>query len=500
MNRLLTVATAEYEKAAIRLCASATPWFDETRIVRPKDFPREFYQRHARLFEWRRGHGYWIQKPAGILREVESLAPDDVLMYCDSQVGFIADPAPLFKLAAGNGGVALFHQRREGHKNSTWTRGDTFRLMGCDAPEYWNGDNLNSAFSLWMNTPKAVAFLKEWLAWNSNYQVVSDEPSVTPNAPDFKAHRHDQSIISLLAIKHGVKTFTDPSQYGLGYAQPGCDYPQIIAHHRAVKPPWHNRPTMSSIVEVSTVGSCSLRCSYCPQGKLDAAYDGPQRLAVDMFNRCLDNMVPGDAIHFSGFVEPCLNPNIVELLDMALARGHRIKVYTTGRGLTVAKAERIAAMELDLLMLHMPDDAGHLSHSDNNVPVLDALATHPNARCMAMGNIPHASVAHLWGRVPVQYGPLHDRAGNVDTMPVEHRRHKGPIKCGAAPALDHPVLLPSGLLACCCCDYSLSQIVGDLSTTPLSEILAGEPIKRMLELQQNDGDVVCRSCSIAVPA
>ncbi len=35
-----------------------------------------------------------------------------------------------------------------------------------------------------------------------------------PNLPGFKDHRHDQAILAMLAIKYGLHTFRDPSQWG----------------------------------------------------------------------------------------------------------------------------------------------------------------------------------------------------------------------------------------------------------------------------------------------
>ncbi len=499
-TRLISFATTEYRAAQERLSKSAAKWFDQVRSYGPADLAPEFMQANREMFSHRRGFGYWIWKPWLILRELESMGPTDVLFYADSQCVFEADPAPLFKLALRYGGIGLFHQRREKHKNSTWTRGDCFALMGCDGPKYRNGDNLATTYSVWSGTRSARAFAREWLKWCCNYQVVSDAPSVAANSPNFKDHRHDQSVASLLAIKHEIPTLCDPSQFGKGYREGDCDYPVILNVARSVKAPWLRRPNMSSIIEVSTLATCPLRCSYCPQDKLGAAYKGPEMLTLEMFARCLDNTVPGDAIHFSGFTEPSVNPQIVEFIEMAINRGHRVKVYTTGRGLNVAKAERVAKLDLDLLMLHLPDEAGHLSHSTNNVAVLEALSKHPNAQCMAMGNQAHADVGHIWEALPKNYGAMHDRAGNLGLIELPKLNHKGAIKCGAAPQLDHPVLLPNGNLALCCCDYSLAHIVGNLAESPLSEIMGGREIQRVMELQRGGGDVICRSCAYAVPA
>ena len=93
---------------------------------------------------------------------------------------------------------------------------------------------------------------------------------------------------------------------------------------------------------------------------------------------------------------------------------------------------------------------------------------------------------------------MHDRAGNV--VHLEHRALKGRIKCGVAPSLDHSVLIPSGRLALCCMTFGLEHIIGDLSTTPYSDILRGPAIEDIKSCQQDGRNVACRKCVCAVPA
>ncbi len=501
-KNLLTFATAEYREAAERLKYSAMPFFTWTEIETPASLPARFFKEHSQHFEHRRGFGYWLWKPHIIARRLAMMEPEDVLMYCDSQCVIEADPKPLFDLAAANGGIGLFHQKREGHKNSTWTRGDCFRLMGCDEPRYWTGDNLASTFSVWRGTDRARAFVNEWLKWCENFQVVSDAPSTTPNKPDFKDHRHDQSVASLLAIKHDIHTLCDPSQWGDGYRCASCKYPRILRTDRRVISPYLARPSQtSSIVEVSALATCPLRCSYCPQDALGAAYKGPELLTLDMFRRCLDNCVPGDAIYFAGFTEPAVNPEFRKMIELCLYRGHRTRIYTTARGMKLEDAKAIAGMDIDLIVLHLPDAKGNLSHAVGNIPALNTLATHPRCQVMAMDNVPHPDVAHLWRDLPINYSGMHDRAGNVATELTVHRKSiNGGIRCSAAPGLDHPVLLPSGELSLCCMDYSLRHIVGNLAEQSLTAILRDEPLNAIREQQRQGGDVLCRNCVCAEPA
>lgn len=235
--RILTgFATFEYRHAMERLEVSAQAYFD---LIEPHyELPPEFMAKHAGLFRFARGHGFWVWKPWLILDHLRRMRPGDVLMYCDSQLVFTDDPAPLFKLCREQDGVLLFHQKREGHRNRTYTKRDAFRLMECDSQSFWDGPQLNTAMSVWAATPKAIGLAEEWYGWCADHRVVSDEISKGGERPGFKDHRHDQSILSLLAIRDGLETFPDPSQFGNGYAQPGRDYGQVLEFRRFVDPPY----------------------------------------------------------------------------------------------------------------------------------------------------------------------------------------------------------------------------------------------------------------------
>jgi hypothetical protein len=163
------------------------------------------------------------------------------VFYCDALMTFVGSPAPLFPLCEAAGGIMLFNQRSEGHRNGTYTKADCFHRMDAAGDRYTRGDHLNAAFQLYQKTPRALAFIDELLAWCREYDVISDAPSTTgANAPGFLDHRHDQSILSLLAIKHELPTFQDISQWGRpapgdSPAEPG--YGQIVHHHRSREPP-----------------------------------------------------------------------------------------------------------------------------------------------------------------------------------------------------------------------------------------------------------------------
>ena len=54
------------------------------------------------------------------------------------------------------------------------------------------------------------------------------------NFIEFKDHRHDQSVLSLMTVKYGLEMFRDPTQWGNSEKDlfANSPYDQLFDHHR----------------------------------------------------------------------------------------------------------------------------------------------------------------------------------------------------------------------------------------------------------------------------
>jgi hypothetical protein len=71
-----------------------------------------------------------------------------------------------------------------------------------------------AAFVLLRNAPASRAVVAAWLALCETGDLVTDAEGRLPEAPEFRAHRHDQSLWSLVCKTRGVLAVPDPSQWG----------------------------------------------------------------------------------------------------------------------------------------------------------------------------------------------------------------------------------------------------------------------------------------------
>ena len=195
----------------------------------------EFWRKNEFILSRPRGAGYWIWKPYIMLETFKNMEDGDVLMYVDAGVKAIADLTPLRDITVDNGKM-LFYL---GFQNKQWTKRDCFVLLNADEEKYWNGPQTNAFCQLYVKNKENEEFLKEYLRYLRDPRVVTDDINVCgkPNFLDFRDHRHDQSVLSLLTIKYRFNVFADPSQWGNDVRAnfSNSPYGQLLHHHRNFK-------------------------------------------------------------------------------------------------------------------------------------------------------------------------------------------------------------------------------------------------------------------------
>jgi len=201
----------------------------------------EFGKKNAFILSQPRGAGYWIWKAFIILETFQGLDDGDVVLYSDAGLSVLDNLTPLFEVTRGNvnGGKTIFKLPPVGvpsHIAKMWTKRDCFVLCEADEPKYWNANMINGAVSLWEKTSANIEFLKEWQKYMRNWQIVTDGPNMAgkQNFMEFKDHRHDQSVLTILSVRNNFELFRDPTQFGNDFKSEfsNSPYGQLFNHHR----------------------------------------------------------------------------------------------------------------------------------------------------------------------------------------------------------------------------------------------------------------------------
>lgn len=212
---------------------------DEIRILKESDIDTQFYINNAKHFSFDKGFGYWIWKSYFIQKFLKDAKDDDVFLYVDSGNLVESDLTPLYeKCWNDTKGIVLF-ENTDGEpngdvwKNNLWTKSDCFNMMGLNTPEYVFGNQVNASYIVFRKTDFTKKFFDAFLDACQHFNIISDAPNITEDFnKDFRDHRHDQSILSLLSIRYKLTILRDPSQWGNHKIKNDSEYKQLFFHHR----------------------------------------------------------------------------------------------------------------------------------------------------------------------------------------------------------------------------------------------------------------------------
>jgi len=175
-----------------------------------KDIPDSYRKKNASIFQYKRGGGLWLWKPYIITKTLHNINDGDWVLYVDSGSLFISDINKLINCAISNNSeIMLFEQPT---LNRQFCKREVFELLGIVD----HGENQTLGFLLLKNSDQTRKLMHEWLSLCEREELISPNkfyPEIQEFS-DFYSHREDQSILSLLRLKHNIPVFRDCSDYG----------------------------------------------------------------------------------------------------------------------------------------------------------------------------------------------------------------------------------------------------------------------------------------------
>lgn len=187
--------------------------FDKVFAYGPRDIDKAFFHRNKNILQQKKGNGLWLWKPYFIQKSFEKIREGDYLFYSDAGSYFLESMRELIAAPYLDKDLMVFELP---FLEKQFTKRDAFVLMDCDSGQYANSRQIIGGFSLWRKSAFTMRFVEEWLTFAQDERVLSDNENTCglSNYPEFVAHRHDQSVFSLLTKKHGLIAYRDPTQFG----------------------------------------------------------------------------------------------------------------------------------------------------------------------------------------------------------------------------------------------------------------------------------------------
>lgn len=203
--------------------AESMGMFDRVMPFELDDLEVEFRSAfNDKLQEDIRGFGCWAWKAQIIKQTLSEMDDGDQLLYADA--GCHLNPhgklrlKQYFDMLSTDIPFVVFQQDPKdsvfGGKNphiisflnKNWIKGDLLDHYDIrNRDDFLSQETLYATTFLMQKNDMTNKFIHDWLKpIQTNWRLIDDSPSVSPNLPSFIEHRHDQSIFSILGYLYPV--------------------------------------------------------------------------------------------------------------------------------------------------------------------------------------------------------------------------------------------------------------------------------------------------------
>lgn len=236
----INYANESFQKAQKLNLETALQWgADKVIGYTPEDMDEEFREKNKEILSAKKGNGYYLWKPYFLNKAYQELKDGDYLIYTDAgsvyvnKIQYLIDCMEREKVDLMAFSLELEMSERK------YSKRDAFILMECDSKEYTDTPQSTATYVVMKQSPFVEEFLKEDLEYAQDPRIITEQDNTQglPNYDDFIAHRHDQTVWSLMVKKYKLKRFRDPSQFGImnhyeKEVEERSTFPQIIDSHR----------------------------------------------------------------------------------------------------------------------------------------------------------------------------------------------------------------------------------------------------------------------------
>lgn len=175
-----------------------------------------------------KGFGYWVWKPQIILQTLEKMNQGDILQYTDIGCHLNKNGKDRLKQyfeMANKSETGLLGFDMSKYMEYQYTKGDLFDYFNLrNNQEIFLGQIVSGIIFI-KKCDKSIEIMKSFLqVFYDDFALVDDTASKSKNFSEFREHRHDQSVWSLLAKIHNIQLLSHNEQYSDNWEEL-IDYP-----------------------------------------------------------------------------------------------------------------------------------------------------------------------------------------------------------------------------------------------------------------------------------
>ncbi|MGD0465808.1 MAG: hypothetical protein ABSA84_03865 [Gammaproteobacteria bacterium] len=175
---------------------------------------QKFVKQHASILTQKKGAGFWLWKPYVILKTLETIKENDIVIYSDTGLLFREQITPLIKLTKQHDVILFEYDPKEYYGKPIHTaKREILIELDCDTNKCHYGQHVWAGVLLLKNTNKSREFIKKWLKYSCKEEFLTDQldPKIQQH-PEFVAPSHDEAILNILYNKDPTGKYLVPSK------------------------------------------------------------------------------------------------------------------------------------------------------------------------------------------------------------------------------------------------------------------------------------------------
>jgi hypothetical protein len=203
-------------------------WFNSVTMYNPKILDKDFVKKFKDILNCNRGGGFWLWKPYIILKKLNEINENDILIYLDA--GCVINPHGKKRF---NDYINLLTQNNEyiisfqlPYIEDEWTIEQIFRYFNINEENMIRktGQILSGIIIIKKNE-QSINLIKKWYNTIFDNSLLFTDNYNRFQKNNFKANRHDQSIFSILCKLNNVQIIKDETFFSNFGNQKSLIYP-----------------------------------------------------------------------------------------------------------------------------------------------------------------------------------------------------------------------------------------------------------------------------------
>ena len=191
-----------------KLIASVRAHSDfEVIVYQKSQIDRNFSETHKHILTQPRGGGYWLWKPYIINDTLKKINYGDYLFYLDCKYYIYKDFSYLYKDIEQEN-IIVWKNKPNEHSwfMKNWCKMDVIAQANMYETIFNNNKEDCWAGAVFCKkTDYTMDIISQWLNLCVIPHNITDSPSLMQNHHEFKEHRHDQSLLSVVLYKNNIQ-------------------------------------------------------------------------------------------------------------------------------------------------------------------------------------------------------------------------------------------------------------------------------------------------------